>query len=217
MSHVTDLVEAEAAAAEAAAGDTSEPGTTPGTEPGEPGEPAEPNGELAPAGDDGTPTEPGEGRTEAPEPGAPSAQLDEPPANADLEALEKELARHWKQCEKIMGPDFDFFVPCPVCEESGSPLAGRIAAGVMAPHVEYRTRPDLEPCPDCAALGLMRTGSKVEGQNLLPCPKCNGAGYTQVIAAPVPHLTAVPTGEDPRATELRNAGYVVVPPYQAPA
>ncbi len=191
MSHIVEMVEAEAAAAEAAQDD---PDTPPETDT---------PGEDVPPGDPDTQPE-----TEPPAEPPPVA-----PPSADIEALEKELDRHWKKVDEIMGADFAMFVPCPTCEEAGTPLAGMIPVGLMAPHVEYETRDDVAECGKCHGLGMMRTGSKVPLNELLPCPQCNGAGYSPVHAVSAPQLVQPGPAVSPDVQRLRDQGYTVLDPF----
>jgi hypothetical protein len=89
-------------------------------------------------------------------------------------------------------------------------------------------------CDECGGEGVNLTKSKVQGQTELPCVKCEtrgwlptddarrakGATVTNGLAPsyppPSPVASAVPEtqpDEDPRAVELRQLGYAVIPPY----
>jgi hypothetical protein len=142
------------------------------------------------------------------------------PNAGDIELLERELGRHWRAVAKIMGGDFESFVDCPTCAEAGTPLAGRIPLWAIAQEPDYQTRTDTTTCENCLGLGMMRTGSKVPGQELLPCPTCIGTGYVQKAQplVPVPDLApALVQGEPDEAVRLRALGYTVLAPYRPSA
>ena len=200
MSNVTQMVEDEAARAEAEAPDEleapDEAEEDPESVPDEPGEPEGPDSGEQPASSD-----------------------------ADARAFVSELKRHEKAVAKAMGLEVDQLVVCAVCAGSGFAGGGTEIEQKMAnewlaandPAREYATREDIEPCPDCHALGMMKTGSRVPGQDILPCNRCNGAGYvTKVVPyTPPPNggQTTTPTVADAEAERLRSLGYTVVPPY----
>jgi hypothetical protein len=162
-------------------------------EPGEPGEPGEPE-----------PGEPGE-----PE---PIGQGDGRSMDKVHRDVESEMRRHEKAFAKAVGIDPSELNVCKTCGG-----AGFVPEPMDEPR-EYATRSDLQPCDECNALGMMQTGSRVPGNDLLPCPVCSGAGYRQKSAP----AAAVANGQqqpspapaDPTIQALRDQGYTIIEPIR---
>jgi hypothetical protein len=162
----------------------------------------------------------------------------EPPQSPDVEAQRRaivaELTRHEKAFAKALGLEPNELLACAVCDGSGFVAGGneleqrqglldalRRANEWLAandPAREYGEREDTEQCAKCHGLGMLRTGSRVPNQDVLPCPTCNGAGYTQHPAQTFP----IPNGDtqaqaapvDPTVAALRAQGYTVLEPMR---
>ena len=159
-----------------------------------------------------------------------------------MEKLSREARRHRDRIGEIMGEDA---LALQVCELCWPPAPGfrfpqvpedQKAAVMMA--IGFDPEPDLRPdeasqaCPKCDGYGLVATGSKVKGQDALPCLNCGGSGWvgprrTQpatVPAAPAPadvgNGPQPPAPLDPAREEARRAaqaaGFMVID-TQAPA
>lgn len=151
---------------------------TPDAEPHSDQEPqTEPEGTPEPS----EPPEPVEGQTEP---------LTERQLNAALDKLDREAKRHRDRISEVLGEDALLLQECPLCEAH---LAGwrfarlpdedewrAITAAVYGiENVSYNTAGYVQPCPDCDALGLIATGSKVPGRETVSCRACSGFGYRQ--------------------------------------
>jgi hypothetical protein len=125
--------------------------------------------EAADAGDDEPSPEP------APEPTPEPA----PPAGLSPDAfveLEKASTNYLKRVAKAFGGNPP--PPCPACEGLGFDLSG----GEPAP--DYLENEAFERCEACGGYGAVRTGSHVKGLEVVPCPRCKGAGYLSLPAGP---------------------------------
>ena len=98
---------------------------------------------------------------------------------------------------------------------------------------DYKADSYSRQCDACNGLGETKTGSKVQGQETLPCLECMGKGWVAVgderssgsmavpngqyrqVAPPaedaLPMMMA-PEDEPPEVAALRKQGYAVVPP-----
>ena len=155
------------------------------------------------------------------EEGEAEEQPVELPEGFNPEALEREITRHGNAMRKVMGSAFPDMALCPTCEGMGwTPER-------VEPPPELADDPLTEQCAPCHGLGLVKTGSRRDGQEVRSCVNCSGNGYTTKAvqlpppqtAAPVPVPVYVPNGEPlpanlPPGTldQLRAAGFVVVPP-----
>lgn len=102
-----------------------------------------------------------------------------PPPDVDPKALERVVAKYEKDLRRVLGPAAESMHPCPVCEGMG------FTPGEVEPPPQLVQDPQLEPCPECNALGLVLTGSKRDGQDMRSCTHCSGNGYrTKPIELP---------------------------------
>lgn len=146
-------------------------------------------------------------------------------AEATFKSLEREADRHAREVEKRAGPMFADLVPCPACITPGFMLNPAIApvdderkAAVLAVLGEtglpnYREAGHVRPCDDCAAWGVVLTGSHVPGQETVPCPTCTGKGHVPNLDAPA-QPAAPPLGVPPVSPPVltgANGGQVTDP------
>ena len=165
--------------------------------------------------------ETGEAEEEAEEEAEAEGQPVELPEGFNPEALEREITRHGNAMKKVMGSAFPDMALCPTCEGMGW------TPEQVQPPPELADDPLTERCAPCRGLGLVKTGSLREGQDVRSCVNCSGNGYTtkavQLPSPPQPIVTTggyvQPNGEPlpahlPPGTldQLRAAGFVVVPP-----
>jgi hypothetical protein len=101
---------------------------------------------------------------------------------------------------------------------------------------DYQEDAHSAACRSCNGFGEVASGSKVIGQDRLTCVECTGMGWVPTDEARRPRagaalngptiqspavstvasvLPETPEDEDPRAVELRQLGYAVIPPYVA--
>jgi hypothetical protein len=176
---------------------------------------AESEPEPEPTPDEPTPDEP-----PAPE---PAADDEDPEFTAKLEQMDREARRHTKAVGKIMGDDFEAFVPCPTCSSGVQGFAPMSALGIPAAPTAGDLKPasDTETCPECDGWGDVLTGAKVERGRIKPCSRCTGTGYIVNTSAPTVPLADGAAQrqalEPPWAAEARAAGYTVIAPYSAPS
>jgi hypothetical protein len=105
------------------------------------------------------------------------------------EKLEAERQRHQGRLAEILQEDILRLVPCELCRAD---LAGWIdSTGPIPEEVKQRVRiqiGDREPenwqedphsarCSACDGLGEVQTGSRVRGQEVMPCVDCGGKGW----------------------------------------
>lgn len=74
---------------------------------------------------------------------------------------------------------------------------------------QYPEAPDKEGCPECDALGFVRTGSRNPNAMVMPCSKCQGNGFIQKIREPAPPLAAVPGAAPLQEVHALTGGAVV--------
>ncbi len=191
------------------------------------------------AGDEGE----HEGGAFAAEQEASQPAFDQKAIDKIFKQLDGEASRHAKRLGEIMGEDAQDLVLCPMCGPvDGMPnLAGFVLNAPLHPEAEARVKAALglddttqlleakhvRPCEDCAAWGVVKTGSHVARNEVIMCPTCSGNGYT-LIGAPAQVFdfatangtegtasTATPQAigpEPPEAAALRARGYAVIPP-----
>lgn len=167
-------------------------------------EPNEEESELGEEELDGSqPGEPDESQPAEP------AEQPQPPTDAQIEALvkawERERDRHMRELSKRDADRYAVSEVCPLCDGHGvffrdipEPDATfrrqyieQALGGAAEP--DYLEHPDVEPCDTCGALGELRTGSKVPGQERLPCRACNGQGHKpKLTLAPQPAQIVTP-------------------------
>ena len=111
-----------------------------------------------------------------------------------MRALDNEAMRHGKRVADIMGDDFALLIPSPIdwtpgflFDPSQMPLPPEAVAALDALlgrslGAELRDDDTKETCDRCAGLGLLRTGSKVQNQDVLPCQTCLGQGWVNKAA-----------------------------------
>jgi hypothetical protein len=124
-----------------------------------------------------------------------SEQIDKLQAQAEKDAaklrekLDREAERHRTRLAEILQEDVLTLVPCELCRAD---LAGWVETTVPLPdEVKQRVRVqigDREPeswqedphsarCSACDGLGEVTTGSRVHGQEVMPCVDCGGKGW----------------------------------------
>lgn len=193
------------------------------TEPAEPQTPTEPQ---EPAEAPETPQEPpeapdapdtpdeGEERAEASE-DEPSTVQPQPKSEKDMEkvfkALDNEAMRHAKRVGDILEEDAQDLIPCELCAKLLPgfrwPVVDEDQRAAVMLAIGFEPKPDLEPdkhahaCPDCHGHGKVATGSKVQGQDALPCLTCGGNGWM---------------GERRQMTTRPAAAPVAAPPWNGP-
>ena len=165
--------------------------------------------------------EPGEPEPEpAPEP-EPEPEQAQALAGVDEKALEREIRRHGREMEKVLGGAFPDMTACPQCEGMGYVPEAIVAAPELADD------PTTQRCEACHGLGLVKTGSLRDGQDVRSCLTCNGNGYITRPQEPAQAgngasaggYTFTPSPSPPMGHEaqaavdfLRSQGFVVSPP-----
>ena len=102
---------------------------------------------------------------------------------------------------------------------------------------DYKQSPSFEPCGMCDGMGRVRTGSKVQNHEIAECPRCFAKGYVPTAIGPIGAVNGNGDEQDasmsgptvyghelPQADpnvqsaieSLRDRGYMVVEPLQAP-
>jgi hypothetical protein len=160
---------------------------------------------------------------------------DQPPEQPDqdvqmletMKRLDGEDRRHAKRVKELLGPAFEAYAPCFICEGSGflpKEAVEKMRGSTDQPELvqsEVYVR-----CPTCDGWGRVLTGSRAHGMEAAACTQCAGNGYVTSepvpTAAPPPVTTApqpvqVANGEPPEAASLRQRGYLVVPPLSPTA
>lgn len=142
------------------------------------------------------------------EPQPPAEPLTEAKAESIFKSLERWKGSNEREVEKRAGPMFGDLVPCPACVMTG-PAPGFIFAQLPEPEqsirrqtvimalggeaeIEYPDDEGATACEACHALGKLKTGSKVQGQETRICPSCNGQGWKPVVSTAVPVFPAAP-------------------------
>lgn len=190
-------------------------------------------GELLPGSEPDPDDGPDEDDAPAGEPAGEPAEAGAPPPTpeqieARTKAWERERDRHMRELQKRDEYRYEVSDVCPLCEGHGlfmaalpEPHATGRKLAVMAvlgaaPEPELEPDPDTEACARCGAAGMMKTGSKVQGQEKRVCTACNGQGWrlkaTEQWQPPV--LTSVPTPPQPFGVTPPQPGYVPPPGYQ---
>lgn len=197
MPTLSELVDAEATAAEAEFPDEDE-------HPNPDDEPTE--DEL---GDEGADQGDGESEAHAVAPGLTDAAPTDLPPIGPEEIAKAEKARD-AQRRKLAGILGDGYVAhdCPMCSALGFlpelppvgvvlevvPDGDTVGFNVQAPEPQpdYVQAPDKEACPWCEALGFVVTGSRNPNAAVAPCTKCSGNGWVTkaVEVAPVSPVLA---------------------------
>lgn len=184
--------------------------------------------------------EPAETPETAPVPGTEG--LSQKDLEKGMKALDREADRHRKRVQEIMGADFDMLAACPLCDPifpgfimPTQALPERFPAvrafiGDPEPR-ELKHDPHSDACPECDGWGVVATGSRVQGQDELPCLLCAGSGWRgertrmtaplelssgQPAAASGPTPAAQPIAEPDEAARLRSQGFVVIAPPTLP-
>lgn len=150
-----------------------------------------------------------------------------------------------KNMSELLGDEAIDYTECPACNYTNTPgflhvspcppeLMGFVYDWALGPKPEdLKDDPHSKECDECAGNGKNATKSKVQGQDNLPCVKCNGIGWLPTDDARRPHSSVVPNGptplypppssvasgvpvvqaeEDPEVQRLRQLGYAVIPP-----
>lgn len=123
-----------------------------------------------------TETEPDRETEGEPEPAEPEPV--EPESAIDQKALESELARHERAMQKVLGDAFPDMVACATCDGFG------YTPQRVEPMPDPVQDPQTRRCDQCLGLGLTRTGSLRDGQVLQSCSRCQGNGWTGMVATP---------------------------------
>jgi len=179
-----------------------EPEPEPAPEP-EPLEPEEPDTE--PDTEPEAPQEPPEPREEPTETEARMAKR--------FDASQRAYKRYASQIGTIFQEDALSQMPCPLCPDIHKGFidvrdAGRIPdelkAAVMeymgyAQRADYEPDPETNECPTCKGLGLVKTGSRVTGNEERKCSRCHGYGF-------VPPPDAASNGHHPGDDFLAPVG-----------
>lgn len=177
----------------------------------------------------------------------PEEPAEEPEPVESAGPSEKEIEALFKRAEgrattfrngisDVFGVLANDFHICPTCEDF---IPGFLPPQGPSPESIERTRaaiglPDLSnyqqaknarKCPDCEGLGVVLSGSLVNGNVAIDCATCGASGYVVVqtqtgeIVAPPPanggqpgELPAGVNPDDPAVASLRARGFSVFPP-----
>jgi hypothetical protein len=152
--------------------------------------------------------------------------------------LERETTRHANRVQEIMGEDVAMLLPCPLCEPlipgfvmptPDTPQRFPTVREFMGDAIpeDWQQDPNTRTCVTCNGLGMVATGSKVEGQAQLVCTDCGGKGWqgqraptvAPIIPAPLPEGNGGQTGplapapvDPPDVAALKAKGYVIIAP-----
>lgn len=172
-------------------------------------------------------------------------QMDEKEIAKAFKALDKLREHVARRVDDIMGEDALQLIPCPACQDVAPGYVWPPNIFALSPEAEAGTRlllgmqqpTDLEPhpaaaiCETCNGKGQVQTPSKVPGYDVVDCPTCAATGRiltsnvvqfqfstgsveTQpVVTGP----TTIPTDLPPEAQALKDAGWMVVPPFNPAA
>lgn len=163
-------------------------------------------------------------------------------AQKKLDDLRKHVA---KRMGDILGDDATIYTPCVICGETtpGWMLPPQLAPPdpetvatlrvyIGMPNLDqFEQAPDATGCPDCKAMGWVKTGSTVENFTVKQCSRCAGKGYIGTgitvlpetgFAAngatdPAPVAAAPPLETDlpPELEAYRQQGWMIVAPFSA--
>jgi hypothetical protein len=205
--------------------------TPDGDEPGEPGELAPDENEEAEEAEQPADPQP------EPEPqGLTEKQLEQ-----RMKRIDTAASNYRNKIGDILGDDLLIMQPCPLCTDG---VPAFIFPGVAPPEVveavrpviglpdlhEFKDAPHAHRCDTCAGRGVVLSGSFVQGNEAISCPKCSGSGFVvdqatgPAVTPPAPTngapIQELPEGlnpEDPAVKELRARGFTVFPPVPLPA
>jgi hypothetical protein len=156
-----------------------------------------------------------------------SEQIDKLQAQAEKDAaklrekLDREAERHRTRLAEILQEDILTLVPCELCRAD---LAGWVETQVPLPdEVKQRVRiqiGDREPenwqkdthserCSVCDGMGEVETGSRVNGQQVMPCVECGGKGWVATDEKRAGFRAPVFTPVAPSAPQDEGNGTVV--------
>lgn len=170
--------------------------------------------------------------------GGPEA-LSQKDIESRLDKLNREGERHAKRVVEIMGSSMQDLKPCELCWTFApgfrfNPIPDEQRAHVMvtlglSEVGNYAEDTHSQACADCRGYGVVATGSKVQGQEALPCLNCNGRGWMGDRAGapgPAPPLSpmsepdngapeVVPQSQEvaDAAAAARAAGLIVIDPH----
>lgn len=201
--------------------------------------------------------DPADDDDETPDGTEPDVQ-DAPPAGPSPEEIEvrfkkveKAFSTYQRTVERELGDLADDLTACPLCFDTPAGFVRVGAIGTFPQEIvqtvemflgktleaEYVESKDYQPCPECNALGKVRTGSKVPNQETLLCPRCQGRGFVSLAPAgqnghadTPAALAAIPPPADARVIEdadawgsprllpsgLENPNYGRMPQYKTP-
>ena len=189
-------------------------------------------------GDDGD-----EGNEQEPE------QEQEKSSDAQIEDIYKKLNTQTRanatRISTILGDEAVNFDTCPMCSYFNTPgfvYSGQLPAD-LTEHIlhllnqhapsEYIADTHSETCASCNGLGMVLSGSKAPGQELLPCVECGSKGWVANdgvrggVALSAANGVLDPAGnassgdaamaptfptDTPEIRALKAQGYVVIPP-----
>jgi hypothetical protein len=125
----------------------------------------------------------------AAEAAAPAKLADEP--DEVTQAIVNAQATYFERVFEAMGPAAEVR-PCSACSGFGFNA------------LELPASTSHERCADCNGWGYVRTGSRVESQETLPCETCQGNGWTRKarpieVQPPLPPLIVPPANTAPPA------------------
>lgn len=139
---------------------------------------------------------------------APDSEADMEAIGKKLDGLQKHVARRMGE---ILGDEAQHFEECEVCSFFNTPgwrfsgpyppeveVAVRTVLGMRAPD-DYRPDGYSRQCDKCNGLGECVTGSKVLGQEALPCIDCAAKGWIAVGDERKQIAMFTPNGPQPTA------------------
>ena len=138
-------------------------------------------------------------------PDDPVVPRDDAEIERAFSSLQKEATRHANRISQIMGEDANMLQPCPRCvttDPQRPATPGFIWPHEMVPLLpadkaavklsigegaepEYRSANDAAICDACDGWGKVKTGSRVNRQDVLDCRNCDGRGWIGPRAATV--------------------------------